>query len=218
MLLGLAALAVFALVAGAVLLGRSIFGRESFAISEALPQTAALDAYPYRVQGGHPSAEEAAELMARLNARITHLLRSLRAKYLRGPRPPPARAKATQRLLALYNPDNLAENSPHDPEGDTSYTVDKGALLALCLREKEAGAPLHDPNLLMFVALHELTHISLKVQDHPPEFWAAFRWLLEEAVAAGVYWPHDFGRHPRSFCGTRVDYQPLFDRGLPFYG
>ena len=95
--------------------------------------------------------------------------------------------------------------------------VTKGAVLALCLRGKGPKAPLHPINLLMFVALHELTHIAVTIHDHPPEYWAAFKWLLGEAVEAGVYLPDDFRRRPQMFCGTRVDYQPLFDGNLPAY-
>jgi hypothetical protein len=191
--------------------------RDRFSLNQARPREAELDGYPYRVQGGHPGAAEAADRLAQINARTVRLLRALRRKYARGAQKGqyPARAAATQRLLSLYNPDNIAENSPRDPSGDTSYTVDKGAVLALCLRGKGPGTPLHPINLLTFVALHELTHIAVTVHDHPPEFWIAFKWLLAEAAEAGVYRPEDFRSRPQTFCGTPVDYNPLFDAGLP---
>lgn len=193
--------------------------RDRFTLGQARPREAELDGYSYRVQGGHPGAAEAADRLAQINARTVSLLRALRRKYVHGAERGryPARAEATRRLLALYNPDNIAENSPRDPSGDTSYTVDKGAVLALCLRGKGPDTPLHPINLLMFVALHELTHIAVTVFDHPPEFWVAFKWLLGEAADAGVYRPDDFRSRPQTFCGTRVDYQPLFDEALPAF-
>ena len=145
-------------------------------------------------------------------------MRHLRDKYLRGPlagRAPPARAQAVRRLLARYNPDNLAENSPRDPEGDTSYTVDKGGVLALCLRERAGSDALHDLETLTFVTFHELAHIAIEEVDHPPRFWQAFKFLLAEGAEAGLLAGVDYGRRPVKYCGLAVDYNPLYDPALP---
>lgn len=178
---------------------------------------AAADGLRYRVHTVHANPSAAAETMAELNRRSVELMRHLRDKYLRGPLAgrSPARARAVERLLRLYNPDNLAENSPRDPDGDTSYTVDKGAILALCLREKNpAGHRLHDLETLTFVTLHELTHIAVEDLDHPPRFWQAFKFVLEEAVEAGLLRGVDYGRRPTAYCGMDIDYNPYFDREL----
>jgi hypothetical protein len=180
-----------------------------------------VDGLPYRVHLVHGDPRAAADTMAELNRRAVELMRHLRGKYLRGPGRGafPAREEATRRLLGLYNPDNLAENSPRDPEGDTSYTIDKGAILALCLREKGPGGPdahgLHDLETLAFVTLHELTHIAVKVQDHPQAYWNAFKFVLQEAVEAGLLRGVDYARHPTVYCGMDIDYNPLFDASLP---
>ena len=190
--------------------------RETFSLKNTRLLTSDVDGYAYKVHPAH-GGDEAADTLAQLNARVVELLRSLRRRYIRDPRGQnyPDRVAATQRLLSLYNPDNLAENSPKDPTGDTSYTIDKGAILALCLRAKDGKYALHDLNMLTFVMIHELTHVAVEVYDHPTEFWVAFRWLIAEAVLAGIYQPQDFGRKPEWFCGTFVDYQPLYDSGLP---
>ena len=66
----------------------------------------------------------------------------------------------------------------------------------------------------MFVMIHELTHIAILDVDHPPRFWRAFKFMLEEGEAAGVIENVDFSRHPEEYCGMVVDYNPLFDWGL----
>ena len=174
-----------------------------------------FDGLEYRVHLIHENAKGAANTMAILNARVVELLRFLRAKYLRTYRKfrYPGRAAAVRRLLGLYNPDNLAENSPRDPEGDTSYTIDKGAILALCLRKKDsAGHDIHDLETLTFVTFHELSHIAIEDFDHPPRFWRAFRFILEDSQQAKLLRGVDYGKHPTVYCGMDIDYNPLFDQ------
>ena len=132
----------------------------------------------------------------------------------------PERRDAVARLLARYNPDNLAENSPKDPSGDTSYTIDKGAIVAICLRERDPAASgdpaaydIHDLDTLTFVTLHEMAHIAIEDVDHPKRFWSAFRFLLEEAEEGGVYRSPDFAAAPRYYCGVTIDYNPRYDSG-----
>jgi len=197
--------------------------RGRFTISNTRAVRAAADGVKYRVHPGHDDAGAAAETMAELNRRSVELMRYLRDKYLRRPGSSPARARAVRRLLGLYNPDNLAENSPRDPEGDTSYTVDKGAILALCLREKDPGRTggagvhdIHDLNTLTFVTLHELTHIAIEDTGHPPQFWQTFKFILRDAVSgAGLLAGVDYSRHPTVYCGMSIDYNPLYDDSLP---
>jgi hypothetical protein len=131
---------------------------------------------------------------------------------------------AAARMLARYDPDSLVENSPRDPSGDTSYCIDKGAVLALCLRERdpaESGDPavhdFHDLDTLTFVALHELAHMAVDELDHTPGFWAAFRFVLEVAESEGVYTSPDFEAAPRRYCGMTIDYSPRWDDSVPRY-
>ena len=182
-----------------------------------------IDGLPYRVHLIHEDSSQAADTMAELNRRAIDLMRHLRQKYLRGSTLGafPEREHATKRLLGLYNPDNLAENSPRDPKGDTSYTIDKGAILALCLREKNPAQSrdpqvhdIHDLEMLMFVTLHELTHIAIEDIDHPLRFWRAFKFILEEAIQYGILQGVDYKRYPTVYCGLVINYNPLYDSTL----
>jgi len=207
--------------------------RDHFTIDQTTPVTSTVDGMKYRVHGGHNNPEEAANRLAQLNRRTTDLLRWLRRRYIGSPGVPPAaapseltaaRVAAVSNLLARYNPDNLAENSPLDVTGDSSYCLDKGAVIALCLRTRAmpatrgrpavAAGQLHDLDTLIFVTLHEIAHAAIEDIDHPPQFWSTFKFLLEEAEAGGIYYSPDFERFPVDYCGVHVDYNPRFDTAL----
>lgn len=196
---------------------------EKFTLGRTRGVPSRVDGLTYRVHLAHADPQYAADTMAFLNRQATDLMRVLRKRYLRSPAGAacPRRREATVRLLRRYNPDNLAENSPRDPEGDTSYTIDKGLVVALCLREKnpeDFGNPnshdFHDRNTLTFVLLHELTHIAIEAKDHPPVFWEAFRFILQEAADAGIYTPEDYAVYPRNYCGMDLNYNPLYESSI----
>lgn len=187
---------------------------ERFTIEQTRPVVSQVDGMSYRVHEGHASPQAAADTLATINTRVVDLMRFLRARYVRGPAGVrhPARKAAVERLLARYNPDNLAENSPNDPTKDTAYTLDKGSLVAICIRSRAPGShTIHDIGTLTFVTLHEMAHIAVDVVDHPPQFWRTFRFLLEEAEDAQVYSSPQYAAQPATYCGVTIDYNPRFD-------
>lgn len=218
--LAIAVIIVLVVVVAFHITRRIITGSDRFAIEHTQPRVSQVDGMQYRVHETHANPQKAADTLATINARVIDFMRVLRARYIRGPAGDnhPARRKAVSHLLARYNPDNLAENSPNDPAGDTSYTLDKGAVVALCLRERDPAASgnlkthdIHDLDTLMFVALHEMGHIAVDVVDHPPRFWSAFRFLLDEAESAGIFTSPNYHAKPRTYCGVRIDYSPRWD-------
>jgi hypothetical protein len=123
----------------------------------------------------------------------------------------PQRQQAIARLLSKYNPNNLVENSPpKKPDGDTSYIINKGKVIAICLRDNKTGQ-LHDLDTLTFVVLHEMAHITVEETDHPPHFWSAFRFLLEEAENAQIYYSPKYAENPQKYCGMTINYNPRYD-------
>ena len=197
--------------------------RQSFRISRVRPVMSHVDGGYYRVHPAYGQPDAAADFLATIHARCIALMEHMRAKYLRaGPEVAarfPERAAITRRLLDNYDPDALMENAPHNPAGDTAYSIDKGRVLAVCLRERNAreiGAPdaydLHDVQTVFFVVVHELAHLGTAEFGHPPPFWSCFRLLLAESAEAGVVpeWP-DYERAPVRYCGITIDYSPLFD-------
>ena len=193
---------------------------DRFTIEKTTRVTSSADGSAYRVHEQHEHPQKAADTLAELNKRVVDLMRYLRRRYVQNPgreAHSPARIKAVDRLLARYNPDNLAENSPKDPSGDTAYSVDKGAIVAICLRARDGPnvGKIHDIGILTFVTLHEMSHIAVEAIDHPPEFWSTFKFLLASARDSGVYASPDLEKNPTRYCGTAVDYSPLWDPATP---
>jgi len=85
----------------------------------------------------------------------------------------------------------------------TSYAVNKGEELAFCLRCKPSGE-LHDMNLLMYVAVHEMAHTACPENGHTPLFNDIFRFMLEESVKIGLYRYDDYSRYPVVYCGMKL--------------
>lgn len=187
-----------------------------FSIKNTRSVRADYDGDFYRVHGS-PDETDAANTLAKLHQFILALLKYLRTKYLvNGSNQPNHRKEAVEKLLARYNSDNLVENSPNDPAGDTAYSLDKGAIMAICLRDKRPGSygKIHDMEILTFVTIHEMAHIALDCYDHPPEFWSMFKFLLEEADAAGMFRAPNYAQSPKHYCGMDINYSPVWDRTL----
>lgn len=157
----------------------------------------------------------AAALMDEITQRIVLLLKYVKHKYGDGKDAPITEYDhAILRALRGYNPDNLFENHPHNISGDTSYTINKGKKMAICLRDKET-LQLHDINTMMFVVLHELAHIASESVGHSDnEFWRNFKFILQNAAECGIYHVEDYSIHPMRYCGMTVTYNPLFDMSL----
>jgi len=190
----------------------------AFTIEQTSPRRSSLDGQEYRVHEGHLGSSEAADRLAELNGRVVALLRHLRAKYVRGSASVyhPARRAAVELLLARYNQDNLAENSPRDPTGDTAYSLNKGAIVAICLRDRTSPDSIHDIEILTFVTLHEMAHIAIveNTSNHPLNFWRVFRFLLDEAENAQIFVSPHYAENPVNYCGKLVDFSPRWDERL----
>ena len=187
---------------------------EPFTVSEAV-NVSAFDGRSYKVQPGHENPREAADKLARINEKIMRLLAHLERKYATAS-PSRGRHEATRMLRMRYRPDRIVENSPNNPENDTSYVEDKGAVFAICLRDKRSpgGNKFHSDEVLTFVVLHELAHIGIPQIQHVTRFWQAFKWLLEEAVELGIIEQVDYRRVPEFYCSIDINYNPLYDHTL----
>lgn len=152
----------------------------------------------YGIQEMLPNAGLSADKIAKLEGFTTDLLEYLAARHPKDVR--------TRRLL-----DNLAdikmEESPFEDD-TSSYTVNKGELIALCIRNKE-DKDFHDWNTLLFVLIHELAHVASITTGHNQEFIRNFKWLLERANEAGLYQPVDYSKNPITYCGVRVTNNPM---------
>ena len=89
----------------------------------------------------------------------------------------------------------------NDPSSElTSYSVNKGEELAFCLKSKRTGE-LHELNLLLYVAIHEMAHMGCPEIGHGELFKKVFRFLTLEAIKMGIYKKDDYAANPVEYCG-----------------
>jgi hypothetical protein len=84
-----------------------------------------------------------------------------------------------ERLLNNFDSSLLSENTPNNSY--SSFTKNKQAMV-YCLLDKKEGEPLVSDDILLFVALHEISYIFTKEQQHCPQFWNRFKLILKIVV------------------------------------
>jgi hypothetical protein len=179
---------------------RSIIGGGSY---PTVYVTSTVDGKQYKVRD-MPDRQEAANLMAKLRMRLMKLCAILEQKY-----PDKPQVKQMVRNFRA-DPNRFLESTPDAQH--TSYSVNKGESVHLCLRQRQGpDESLVDENVMTFVALHELAHICTESVGHGPDFWNNFGWLLKEAEANGLYRYTDFTAHPVSYCGVYITDSPRYD-------
>jgi hypothetical protein len=114
-----------------------------------------------------------------------------------------------QRMVQKFNPTKISETLPTSEY--TAYSENKGEKLAFCLNTTKEGNKLIDINTLTFVALHELSHVMTESIGHKQDFWQNFKYLLENAKAAGIYNPIDYKKDPKEYCGMKINDNPYYD-------
>jgi hypothetical protein len=85
----------------------------------------------------------------------------------------------------------------------TSYSVNKGEELSICLKSKVTGE-LHDNNLLIYVTVHEMSHFACPEVGHGELFQKIFKMFLNEAVKIGIYIKLDYSKQPVEYCGMNL--------------
>lgn len=115
-----------------------------------------------------------------------------------------------KRLVSGFNPQKFMETLPTSEY--TAYSENKGEKLAFCLNKTKKGEDnMIDDHTLMFVAIHELSHIATESIGHKSEFWENFKFLLECAKEAGIHDPTDYKKKPAEYCGMKIRDNPYYD-------
>ena len=145
--------------------------------------------------------KESVDMLARVTEKCKKLVKYVGAKF-----PDQDNVK---RLVEGFNPQKVMETLPTSEF--TAYSENKGEKLAFCLNTEKGGSTMIDEHTLTFVAIHELSHISTKSIGHKSEFWENFKFLLEQAKAAGLHTPKDYKKEPQKYCGMTIRDNPAFD-------
>lgn len=145
--------------------------------------------------------EMAADKLAKVNQNMKSLVEHCKNNFNSEER--------IKRLTEGFNPKKITETLPTSEF--TAYSENKGEKIAFCLdTEKNNKGRLIDLNTLTFVAIHELSHVATKSVGHTPEFWANFKFLLQEAEKINIYKPIDYSKNPKKYCGMEINDNPYF--------
>ena len=156
-----------------------------------------VDGNKYLVQN-RPDKQEACDLLARVRQKLERFVNHLTVKY-------PDR-EDIRRLHKKFRPNNIVEKP--DDGNYTSYSVNKGEKIVICLRAKNDQQKLVDENIITFVGLHEISHIMTTSIGHKPDFWGNFKFILKEAIDNGTYKYVDFNSSPQPYCGIKITDTP----------
>ena len=157
----------------------------------------------YGIQEIFKDADIALEILAKLHNNMTEFVIKLKSKYTND--------KRIKRLVNKINSVEIEETAEKSNDDNTSFTINKGELISLCIREHTNGRPFHDYNSLCFVIIHEMAHIISISEGHNFEFIENFKFLLKEAVSMEYYTPIDYSKNPFLYCGKiKVTNNPFF--------
>ena len=146
--------------------------------------------------------QQAADLLASTTEKCKRLVEYVGEKY--------PNKEEVKRLVSGFNPKKIMETLPTSEF--TAYSENKGEKLAFCLNRKRKGEDqMIDDHTLMFVAIHELSHVATKSIGHKSDFWENFKFLLEEAKASGIHEPRDYKETPTEYCGMKIRDNPFYD-------
>lgn len=147
--------------------------------------------------------DKAADLLASTASRCQELVDYVAKKYPDN--------ENIQKMKEKFNPKNISETLPTSEY--TAYSENKGEKLAFCLNtEKNDNDKLIDGDTLLFVAIHELSHIMTKSIGHKTEFWDNFKFLLKEAQEANIHNPVDYKKNPKQYCSMKIRDNPYYDK------
>jgi WLM domain len=179
---------------------RSIVGGGNFPTTNVV---STVDGKIYKVRDMRDK-QEAANLMARIRIKLTKLCDALEKKY-------PDKTQVKQMVRNFRSdPSRFIEATPD--EEHTSSTINKGESIHMCLRQRDGpDEGLVNENVMMFVALHEMSHICTESVGHGQDFWNNFGWLIKEAEGLQLYQYTDFSAHPVSYCGVYITDSPRYD-------
>ena len=146
--------------------------------------------------------QAAADLLAKITEKCKKLVVYIQEKH--------GDDERAKRLTKGFHPQKVMETLPTSEF--TAYSENKGEKLAFCLNRTRKGEDnMIDEHTLMFVAIHELSHIATKSIGHKTEFWDNFKFLLENAKDAGLHDPEDYKEKPTEYCGMKISDNPYYD-------
>ncbi len=141
------------------------------------------------LQDTKENMSENVELLAKVHSDILMLIIQLEASN---------HQDLANKLRAKYSHNTISEAMVQN--GYTSYTINKHKI-HVCIRSRDKEAQVYDSNTLMYVILHELSHLISTTTGHNDEFKDIFKILVKNAIKARVYKYVDYSENNINYCG-----------------
>jgi len=145
------------------------------------------------------NSQQAANMLARIKNNMliisAHLEKFKNNKYKRY-------AKYIDRLTKKLKYTEINERGSNDAY--TSYSINKGEQIVFCLRSNKNKNKIHDINLIMYVALHEMGHVASPEYGHTKLFKELFAFLTQIAIELNIYKKMEFKQNPTEYCGLTI--------------
>lgn len=148
-----------------------------------------------------PDKQHAADILAHLKAKLVNFVKQLDQTVIVDDK--------RDKIKRIQHKFKAVLSEARQGSKYTSYTVNKGTVIHMCLREKDESNNMIDENTLFFVALHELAHVMTVSIGHTEEFWNNFKYLLKQAIKLGYYNYHPYHISPKKYCGTMITDTPF---------
>jgi hypothetical protein len=153
-----------------------------------------------------PDKQEAANRLARVRAKLLLLRKHFEQTHKEKP--------FVSQILRNFD-FSAARFTESTPDAQyTSYSVNKGEKIFMCLRQRNEKEELVQENVVVFVALHEMSHVGTASTGHTPEFWNNFAWVLKQAEHIKIYQYTDFAAHPVEYCGVHITDSPTYKESV----
>ena len=169
-----------------------------FANDNLILEKATFDGQYYQVLKKNNSSITA-NIIAKIKYNITIITDFLKKNIEKYP-------KKEYAINNLYNRTkniDIIERPDDSDEYITSYTLNKGEQMVICLRSKLLK-DIHDFNIILYVVLHELAHIASNNIGHDEEFKSNFIFILKIAIELKLYKQVDYEKYPVKYCGMVV--------------
>jgi hypothetical protein len=155
--------------------------------------------------------KEASDFLCKINYKIKIFINYLKIKY-------GDKKIFIKKLIKKYQSEDLVESK------NNTYTDDKleynSSKINICIRKIDDGY-LFDHYLILFIVIHELTHVIDKEWNtgdkHSNNFWILNTRMLLEAKESGIFENGfiDYSKYPVKYCnGVLINNNPIFDLDL----
>lgn len=141
-------------------------------------------------------AKEKAEMLEKIDENINKLLKLLKISEHKND-------VGVKKLLNNWS-GYIDELDKYESKNIFAYNVNKGEQISVCLENKQTNK-LNSENEIMYVVLHELSHVMTNDYAHNKQFWDQFEFLISFASKHNIYNEIDYRKTPKPFCNSYLN-------------